>query len=331
MRFIIDSQSAYRQRSSGFTLVELLVVIAIIGILVGLLVPAIQNMREMSRRSNCEQNLVQLSLALSSYSTTHGHYPAGSINPTGPIKSEAKGYHHNWIEALLPAMDAENVYQAIDRSVSVYDAQNTEARGLAIPNLRCASASGILDYSTCYAGMTSSTETPIDETNDGVFRLNLPVTDADITDGLSYTIFVGEKVSSPEEDLGWISGTRSTLRNGGHAINSELARIRRPTTIKIDNLYVGGLSSDHLAGAYTLMGSGEYHFRSTSMDTRLLAQLVSRADGGIPMDWRVGVEVPDVPAKDAAATTKEGEAMEVPKESKESDKAGEDVEVDAAQ
>ena len=275
----------------GFTLVELLVVIAIIGILVGLLVPAIQNMREMSRRSHCEQNLVQLSLALSSYSSTFGHYPAGTINPSGPIKSEAKGYHHNWIAALLPNMDAEVVYNAIDRSVGVYDPKNAEPRGLAIPNLRCPSATTILDYSTCYAGMSSSTEKPIDESCDGVFVLNQTITEADISDGLSYTIFVGEKISAPEEDLGWISGTRSSLRNGGHVINSELLRIRRPTSTKINKLYVGGLASDHLAGAYTLMGNGEYHFRSTSMDSKLLSQLISRADGGIPLDWKVGVEV----------------------------------------
>ncbi|QDT12047.1 DUF1559 domain-containing protein [Planctomycetes bacterium K23_9] len=279
--------------SRGFTLVELLVVIAIIGILVGLLVPAIQNMREMSRRSHCEQNLVQMSLALSSYSTNFGHYPAGTINPNGPIKSEAKGYHHNWIASLLPNMDAEVVYNAIDRSVGVYDAKNTEARGLAIPNLRCPSATTVLDYTTCYAGLSSSTENPIDEDNDGVFVLNKTFTESDISDGLSYTLFVGEKISAPEEDLGWISGTRSSLRTGGHVINSELARIRRPTTVKIDNLYVGGLSSDHLAGAYTLMGSGEYRFRSSSMDTRLLSQLVSRSGGGIPIDWKVGIEVAD--------------------------------------
>ena len=140
------SQSPRRNRTRwrhAFTLVELLVVIAIIGVLVGLLVPAMQNMREMSRRSTCEGNLVQLSLALSSYSMTFGHYPAGSVNPQGPIKSEAIGYHHNWIAAILPNMDAQNVYEAIDRNVSVYDDKNAEVRGLAIPTLRCPSDPGV--------------------------------------------------------------------------------------------------------------------------------------------------------------------------------------------
>ncbi|NNE00632.1 MAG: DUF1559 domain-containing protein [Pirellulaceae bacterium] len=282
---------------NAFTLVELLVVIAIIGVLIGLLVPALQNMRELSRRSTCEQNLVQLSLAMSSYSTQFGHYPAGSVNPTGPIKNEAKGYHHNWIASLLPMLDAQNVYNAIDRDISVYADANTEVRGLSIPNLICPSASGVLPYTTCYAGMHASTETPIDESNDGVFRLNLPVSERDITDGLSYTVFVGEKISSPDEELGWISGTRSSLRNAGHAINAELRRVRRPATNTqpLDPLYVGGLASDHLGGAYLLMGGGEYQFRSSSMDTRLLAQFASRSDGEIPSDWKVGVEAATPP------------------------------------
>jgi prepilin-type N-terminal cleavage/methylation domain-containing protein len=273
----------------GFTLVELLVVIAIIGILIGMLVPAVQSMRELSRRSGCEQKLVKLSLGLAAYSTQFGHYPIGSVNPTGPIKSEAVGFHHNWITGLLPMLDARNVYNAIDRSVSVYADENRPVRDLALPMLRCPSATDTRDYTTCYAGITSSMETPIAETNDGVFLLNRPVADDDITDGLSYTLFIGEKLSHYEEDLGWISGTRSSLRNTGHPINAERNRIRGPQAPgkQVGLLYVGGLASDHLDGAYLLMGSGQYDFRSSSMDLRVLQQMASRADGKLPIEWEV--------------------------------------------
>ena len=272
----------------GFTLVELLVVIAIIGVLIGLLVPAMQNMRELSRRSHCEQNLVKLSLGLSAYSTQFGHYPIGTVNDTGPIRSEAKGFHHNWISGLLPMMDAAAVYQAIDRSVSVYADQNEQVRRLSLPMLRCPSATDTRENTTCYAGLTSSVETPIDQDNDGVFRLNLPIAESDISDGLAYTLFVGEKLSAFEEDLGWISGTRSSLRTAGHAINAERSRIRGPAdpSKQVDALYVGGLASDHPEGAYLLMGSGEYQFRSSSTDLRVLQQMASRADGGIPIEWQ---------------------------------------------
>ena len=114
-----------RRGRGAFTLVELLVVIAIIGILVGLLLPAMQNMRELSRRSSCQQNLAKLSLALSSYNDRYGQFPAGTINADGPIKSqEAGGYHHNWLIGLMPMLDANVVADAVDSSVSVYDDAN---------------------------------------------------------------------------------------------------------------------------------------------------------------------------------------------------------------
>ncbi len=288
----------------GFTLVELLVVIAIIGILIGMSIPAMQNMRELARRSNCGQNLAQLSLGLSAYSARNGHYPVGTFAKTGPIRNEPIGYHHNWIAGLLPMMDATNVYDAIDQNRSVYDSANNEVRKLRIPMLLCPSASDTRDNTTCYAGIHASTETPIDEDNDGVFRLNIPVSDGDITDGLAHTLFLGEKLSAYEEDLGWISGTRSSLRNTGHPINAERVRIRgvQDGSNRVTASYVGGLASDHPGGAHLLLGSGQYDFRSASIDLTLLQQLASRADGGIPIDWQSSQSLDDrIDAGDRAA------------------------------
>ena len=295
-------------RRGGFTLVELLVVIAIIGILMGMAVPAMQNMRELSRRSNCQQNLTQLSLAISNYSNRYGHYPIGTVADMGPIRSEAKGFHHNWISGLLPMLDAENVSSAVDRTVSVYAKSNDAVRQLQIPVLRCPSATDVRDNTTCYAGMTSSAETPIDETNDGVFILNRPIHDADISDGLGYTLFVGEKISDFEDDLGWISGTRSSLRNAGHRINDELVRIRGVQTAKtqVGPLYVGGLASDHPGGAYVLFGSGEHEFLSKSTDAILLSQMTSRADGSIPAGWQTDEPLGPTPSSPTPAASQQG-------------------------
>ncbi|MCG8653654.1 MAG: DUF1559 domain-containing protein, partial [Pirellulales bacterium] len=150
------------------------------------------------------------------------------------------------------------------------------------------SATGMRDNTSCYAGITGSTETPIDETNDGVFLLNRPLTDDDITDGLAHTLFVGEKLSLFEEDLGWLSGTRSSLRNVGHPINAERQRVRGPRNPNnaVGATYVGGLASDHPGGVYLLMGSGHYEFRSFSMDQKLLQQMGARADGKLPAQLR---------------------------------------------
>ncbi len=290
---IFDARPSQNKRR-GFTLVELLVVIAIIGILIGLLVPAMQAMRELSRRSFCEQNILKLSLALSAYSNRFGHYPIGTVNDSGPVKSERVGFHHNWISGLLPMLEAKTVFDAIDSSVSVYADQNAEVRRLSLPMLICPSAAGTRENTTCYAGISSSIETPIDEDNDGVFRLNIPVTETDITDGLSYTLFAGEKLSAFTEDFGWLSGTRSSLRTTGHPINAERNRIRGPQdpSKQVDALYVGGLASDHREGAYLLMGSGQYEFRSTSTDLRILQQMAARADGEIPLEWQGTVADP---------------------------------------
>jgi len=166
------THSKTRSDRAAFTLVELLVVIAIIGVIIGLMLPAIQGMRELARRSNCRQNLVQISLALSSYNMQQGHYPIGTQAKTGPIASEPQGFHHNWAAAILPELDAEVVYKAIDQSVSVYAKQNAKVRNLRIPTYICPSATRIRHNATCYAGVTGSAETPIDTTNNGTFILN---------------------------------------------------------------------------------------------------------------------------------------------------------------
>src|SRR5712671_1410494 len=103
-----------RPVTSGFTLVELLVVIAIIGILVALLLPAVQAAREAARRSSCQNNLVQVVLATLNYEMAHGRYPSGTLEAKGPIQSMPVGYHHSWLTQILPQIEQQNVFHAID-------------------------------------------------------------------------------------------------------------------------------------------------------------------------------------------------------------------------
>ena len=116
------------KRTSAFTLVELLVVIAIIGILVALLLPAVQAAREAARRMSCVNNLTQLALATQNYEMAFRVYPPGTINPTGPIEDKPEGYHHNWLSQLLPYMEETSVFRHIDFSVGVYDEKNLPVR-----------------------------------------------------------------------------------------------------------------------------------------------------------------------------------------------------------
>ncbi len=79
--------------SAGFTLVELLAVVGVIGVLIALLLPAIQAARETARRAACQSKLVQLGLALAQYEASHRALPPGTVNPTGPIRNQPDGYH----------------------------------------------------------------------------------------------------------------------------------------------------------------------------------------------------------------------------------------------
>ena len=310
MSMPISGRMPGRATRVAFTLVELLVVIAIIGVLIGLTIPAIQAVRETARRATCQENLARISMALSAYHMDFGHYPAGTINDQGPVQSLPTGFHHNWIEGILPQLDAQNVWEAIDRSVSVYAEENDQVRMLQIPMLQCPSAVVPNPNASCYAGVTRSVEAPIDESGNGVFVLNRTFADDEITDGLSYTFFVGEKVQRYSGDLGWLSGTRATLRTTGHPINSD--RAAPPAGIdpaKLAPLFVGGFASDHPSGAHFVTGAGEVRFMDESTDMKVLAQLADRSDGAVPADWiSADATAPQPAAAQPAAAPQQSES-----------------------
>ncbi|MBX9788732.1 MAG: DUF1559 domain-containing protein [Pirellulales bacterium] len=207
----------------GFTLVELLVVIAIIGVLIALLLPAVNAAREAGRRTTCRNNLMQISIALQHYDSSFETLPPGTINPTGPIVNEPKGDHISWIAQILPQLGQQAVARHLDLRAGAYDPRNLPAAKVVIATLYCPSE--LLSWSddgralSSYAACHHDVEAPIDATNNGVMFLNSSVRERDLTDGASYTLFVGEKRNEPN-DLGWLSGTRATLRNTGTMINA---------------------------------------------------------------------------------------------------------------
>jgi prepilin-type N-terminal cleavage/methylation domain-containing protein len=295
-------------RVHGFTLIELLVVIAIIGVLVGLLLPAIQACREAARRSSCSNNLVQLMIALQNYEAAHEVLPPGVIEAQGPIRNEPVCMHHGWLIQLLPYLEEDNVYRQIDFKSSVYGAENATVRQTSFPLLICPSAVGNVRQSTSYAACHNDLEAPIDEDNHGVMFLNSHVRLVDITDGTSHTIFVGER--TPEKgDLGWISGTRATLRNTGTVLNRTDGTVPTGVSVLADGVwtkparpgaldpldaailaaapiqpitYVGGFGSQHSGGVVAFgFGDGAIKHLTDDVSPRLLRQLGHRADGEI--------------------------------------------------
>ena len=120
---------ARRPVQRGFTLVELLVVIAIIGILIGLLLPAVQAARESARRTNCTNNMKQLGLGLHMYISTHDRLPAGATNFTinKPGSNDAEGHGWNrqaWGVTIYPYIEQQTLYQRYDPNANGRSATN---------------------------------------------------------------------------------------------------------------------------------------------------------------------------------------------------------------
>jgi len=210
-------------QKGGFTLVELLVVIAIIGILIGMLLPAVQAVREAARRTSCLNNLAQIGIALHNYEFAQEHFPAGVTNPTGPITNDEVGKDVGFLVEILPHIEQMGIAIRFDKSLGTYAKKNAPARRRPIDTFLCPSSSAgeINDAGTagmsCYAGCHNSTEAPIDVDNDGVLYLNSRTTFSDIVDGSANTILVGEIIAEGSS-LGWASGTKATLRNTGGVI-----------------------------------------------------------------------------------------------------------------
>ena len=135
MFFVPQSIESARTRV-GFTLVELLVVIAIIGILVGLLLPAVQSAREAARRMQCSNNLKQLGLALQTYHDAHKGFPTQVNYGPGTAMPYATAYHHTWMSSILPYIEQTALYNTIDYRLRAWGQTFINQR---VPSFQCPS------------------------------------------------------------------------------------------------------------------------------------------------------------------------------------------------
>ena len=203
------------RRKTGFTLVELLVVIAIIGILVALLLPAIQAAREAARRIQCGNNLKQMGIGLHNYHDVHGTFPCDVWQRTYPATSpmtDHRGY--TWINLLLPFIEQQTLANQIDYSLPLMgqrvNSGVTPIESVDIKMLHCPSdyVFKFLPHSsnpsahpnagfayTSYAGSHGWDWFPHGTYWNGVFSIHSWTSISDMKDGTSNTIAVGEVTS----------------------------------------------------------------------------------------------------------------------------------------
>jgi prepilin-type N-terminal cleavage/methylation domain-containing protein/prepilin-type processing-associated H-X9-DG protein len=280
-----------RRTRHGFTLVELLVVIAIIGVLVALLLPAVQAAREAARRVSCLNNVAQLGLSLHNYEFHFEALPPGVTNPDGPIRNEPQGTHVSWIVKVLPYLEQNAMYRKFDQAAGAYADANAELRAIPISVLQCPSSAmpNVNEAGTIapsgYAGCHHDTEAPIDKDNHGLLYLNSKVRYSQIYDGSSMTILISEALTGPNS-LGWVSGTRATLRNTSAIERPQpyVPPATNPTPNEQErsgSLFVGGFGSYHPGGVNVGFADGSSRFLSYSVDPAVLRLLGHRADGEI--------------------------------------------------
>ena len=281
----------------GFTLIELLVVIAIIGVLIALLLPAIQQAREAARRSSCKNSLKQIGLGLHNYAEVHRTLPRGYVYSPG-VQGNHMGF--GWGTMILPYIDQEGLYEQFNFNVPIFAAANQTPRERHLAIFLCpsdpVSPNGFVKMGTApieqyamasYAACFGPPDLDdIQEQRDGMFSRNSSTRFGDVTDGLSNTLMLGERVNGPfregaahgnhfEYETAWMSSVREitdpsddhghmTLFQAGHTPND-------PNSDDRD------VSAPHIGYANFGFGDGRVRAISESIDFAVYTALSTRA------------------------------------------------------
>lgn len=300
----------------GFTLVELLVVITIIGILIALLLPAVQAAREAARRMQCINNLKQIGLALHTYESALESFPPGGIRNKAPRGQDPGGNGYSMHVFILPYLELTGLYSQfknfkyrLDTLVMQPDCTVEYTR---VPVYLCPSNprisfedQGHTNYIKHYdavlgatgpnlfSGGTYPVEGPLDPSGQpmgggyattGVLRMDSAHRIADITDGTSNTFLMGEMAWDFGVDFNWARSTFGEndwgyaycCRNVHYPIN--FATFAVTGLAGIDNMSFG---SEHPGGANFLFGDGSVRFLSESIQLKILQGAATRNGGEV--------------------------------------------------
>lgn len=303
----------------GFTLIEVLVVIAIIGIMIGLLLPAVQSSREAARRLQCANNLKQVALAMHAHHEAQGHFPVGMSGhmangyEAAPLVGEM-----SWFPFILPDLDQTALFESFNTQESA--PESTECCGrwplsfTAVPIIMCPSdganpkvrsPSGYVtpqgfatqgfhgNYVMC-SGDTiyNPSSDPKGLNLNGLFYAKSQTTFAHIKDGASNTILAAELILVPDIDSHDLRGRYYNSREGSclfstlYPPNTHIGDVR-PYCVELPGFAPCGPGSDynqsarsyHPGGINVAIADGSIHFISNYIDSETYHRLGNRRDG----------------------------------------------------
>jgi prepilin-type N-terminal cleavage/methylation domain-containing protein/prepilin-type processing-associated H-X9-DG protein len=300
----------------AFTLVELLVVIAIIGVLVALILPAIQAARESSRRTQCLNNLKQLTVGLLNFESANKKFPAGQ-RWSGPRKDPGT-YSMAWSAIILPFIEQQAVANKLDFKVPFTDSKNLPASSTVISTYLCPSASQFEEHRTpdgrlfnmtipgndlaCldYLGISGpdkDSKNPVSKELYGRQRGILigtkglpngdkledppPIKASDVTDGLSHTTWLtectGRGAGIKDGEMDSVHGAWASGNNVTH-IDKKINDDNPPKAWYEERIFC-----EHTGGAHFAMCDGSVHFMSDDTGEKVIRSMCSR-DGEEPID-----------------------------------------------
>jgi prepilin-type N-terminal cleavage/methylation domain-containing protein len=301
---------------NAFTLVELLVVIAIIGILVGLLLPAVQQVREAARRTQCFNNMRQVGLALLNFESAHRRFPRGWEVDDVPGSTASDGLPGwGWAAKILPMLEQGNLYQEFDFSMAADDEAFRETREHVIETFLCPSdpSEDVMQWewidgqysdppppsfapsapaalsdphedlyvSRCnYSGVFGSNEIEGNETSgNGMFFQNSRIRTRDIRDGLSNTLMCGERLAT-RGTVTWVAADPHIPEGAARIVGVT----DHPPNDR-EHSHFEDFASAHPDGATFLSADGSVRLLPDVIDEQLYRALSTRAGGEVTSLW----------------------------------------------